>query len=447
MQLDSGTLFFLFIASLLPSQYGAEVYNITPSHPLVEGQTLVSPGLRFELGFFTLNSAANKYVGLWHRSIFPRKYVWVANRDMPIATTDILATLRIGRNGSLELVDGKQNSVWSTNATVLVSSSSTSSVAAFLSDDGNFVAKDVVKAGQPIWQSFDYPGDTMLPTQRVGYNSKSKYSSFLIAWKSESDPSSGIYTAEEGRATEMPPQVIIRVNRSTPFWRSGPWEKSKFIGVPDMDDRYRTYLDISSQGKIKLMYADNGRNWSLYWKALENPCDKYGACGPFGICKASESTICNCMKGFVPKSHQKWSKGDWTGGCVRKTELSCDRQTTKRSVPLQGKQDDNDDRFWKIIGAKVPDYYEYMTSFSAQYMPNECKTRCLNNCSCLAYAYVNNIGCLVWSKDLIDIQEFSMGGVDIYIRVANKELGEGKPIKLIASLTAIGLIIILAAIV
>ncbi|KAM5588479.1 G-type lectin S-receptor-like serine/threonine-protein kinase [Rosa sericea] len=467
------SMFFLFILILLPPHYHcSQVYNITALQPLVQGDTLVSPRGIFELGFFSPNGSANKYVGIWHKNIFPRKVVWVANREKPIAVTGSLASLRISSNGSLELVDGNQNSVWSTNVTIQVSSSNTSSFAAVLSDEGNFVVKDVTRAGQSIWQSFDYPGDTMLPIQRLGYNTKSKKGTILTAWKSESDPSTGIYTVEGGRATEVPAQVIIWINRSTPFWRSGPWDKSKFIGLPDMDDRYlngfeveenveqgteyfslklfdafAAYLDISSQGKPKLMYSDNGRNWSIYWETLENRCDIYGACGPFGVCKASESPICKCLKGFVPKSHHEWSKGDWTGGCVRKTELFCERQKTKKSVPLQGKQDDNDDGFWKIVGVKVPDYYEYITSFNAQYTPNECKTQCLNNCSCLAYAYVNNIGCLVWSKDLKDIQKFSKGGVDLYIRLARKELGEGKPIKLIASLTAIGLMIILVAIV
>ncbi|KAM5588476.1 hypothetical protein ABKV19_006759 [Rosa sericea] len=468
------SMFFLFILILLPPHYHcSQVFYITHLRPLAHGDTLVSPSSIFELGFFSPNGSANKYVGIWHKNIFPRKVVWVANREKPIAVTGSLASLRISSNGSLELVDGKQNSLWSTDVPIQVSSSNASSFAAVLSDEGNFVVKDVTRVDdQSIWQSFHHPCDTLLPTQRIGYIFNSKNSgTFLTAWKSESDPSSGKYTIGGRWPTDMPTQVMIWINRSTPFWRSGPWDKSKFIGMPDMDDRYlngfqvvenveqgtsyfsfklfntsAAYIDISSQGKPKGMFSDNGRNWSIYWDTQDNRCDIYGACGPFGVCKANESQICRCLKGFVPKSHQEWSKGDWTGGCVRKTELFCERQKTKKSVPLQGKQDDNDDGFWKIVGAKVPDYYEYITPFN-EYTPNECKTQCLNNCSCLAYAYVNNIGCLVWSKDLYDIQKFSKGGADLYIRLARKELGERKPIKLIASLTAIGLMIILVAIV
>ncbi|XP_062001367.1 G-type lectin S-receptor-like serine/threonine-protein kinase SD1-29 [Rosa rugosa] len=468
------SMFFFFILILLPTHYHcSQVYNITPLQPLARGDTLVSPSSIFELGFFSPNGSASKYVGIWRKNIFPRKVVWVANREKPIAVTGSLASLRISSNGSLELVDGKQNSLWSTDVTSEVSSSNTSSVAALLLDSGNFIVKDDAEA-DAVWQSFDYPGDTMLPNQRVQYNTKSKKGTILTAWKSESDPSAGIYTVEGGRAKEVPAQVIIWINRSTPLWRSGPWDKSQFIGVPDVDDRYlsgvtveedveegtqylsyksfgtlATYGYISSQGNFKFMYVQNDRNWSLYLETLKNPCDIYGACGPFGVCNSSETPICKCLKGFVPSSDQEWRTGNWTMGCVRQTDLSCEKQTDKKSFSLQGKQGYNDDGFWKMTGVKVPDYHQYITSLNTDDI-NGCMIQCLNNCSCLAYALVNNIGCLVWSKGLIDIVEFSRGGVDLYIRLARKELdsfaGEGKPIKLIAILTAIGLMIVLVAI-
>ncbi|KAL6180375.1 hypothetical protein ACLB2K_047039 [Fragaria x ananassa] len=95
---------------------------------------------------------------------------------------------------------------------------------------------------------------------------------------------------------------------------------------------------------------------------------------------------------------------------------------------------------------KVPDFHQYLISL-AQDKFEDCKIQCLSNCSCLAYAYVDNIGCLVWSKDLIDMQQFPYFGEDLYVRQADSELDAGKPIKLIASLTAIGCMSILVAII
>ena len=52
------------------------------------------------------------------------------------------------------------------------------------------------------------------------------------------------------------------------------------------------------------------------------------------------------------------------------------------------------------------------------------QAKCLENCSCIAYAYDTGTACLPWTRSLIDAQKFSSGGVDLYMRVAFTELGE-----------------------
>ncbi|KAI5331029.1 hypothetical protein L3X38_021155 [Prunus dulcis] len=374
-------MFILFFFSLLLSQhYCAEVYNITSSQPLAQGQTLVSPGHIFELGFFSPsnNSENNKYVGIWHKNIYPQKVVWVANREKPIAAADTLASLTISSNGNLELIDGKQST------------------------------------------SFDYPSDTLLPSMLLGFDSKSGKRNVLTAWKSESDPSTGMFLG--GLTPQVPSQFVIWMNGSTPYWRTGPWDKSKFLVVPAMDDGYLSgyYLDDNvKQGTKYFSYNFLVKTVAYSDKYMEHVDSS-----------ESPTSICKCLKGFVPNSHEEWSKGNRTGGCVRQTKLSCESNTNK-SVTLRGKGDG----FSKMVGLKVPDFHEYITSSSDA---EECKIQCRNNCSCLAYAYVNNIGCLAWSKDLIDIQELSSGEVDLFILLEGAELDEGNRMKLIVSLTAIG---------
>nr|XP_028959433.1 G-type lectin S-receptor-like serine/threonine-protein kinase At1g61550 [Malus domestica] len=313
------TMFFLIFFILLLSQHHcAEVYEITPSQPFSQTQTLVSPSRIFELGFFSPNGSVNKYVGIWHTNISPRKVVWVANRENPIAASDTLANLTISSNGNLELVDGKQNSLWSTNISVPSNGS-----AAELLDNGNLVVKDDDVGADPLWQSFDYPSDTILPNMVLGFNSKSGKRSLMKAWKSESDPSAGLFLA--GLSRDVPSQVFIWINESKPYWRSGAWDKSMFIGVPDMDGQYLSgftlnadvnqgtkyfsyrffdntlsYFGISSDGVLSLKLSDNGSNWWLSWEALVNPCEIYGTCGVNGVCKGSESPNpnCECLKEF-----------------------------------------------------------------------------------------------------------------------------------------------------
>ncbi|KAL3740270.1 hypothetical protein ACJRO7_021534 [Eucalyptus globulus] len=52
-----------------------------------------------------------------------------------------------------------------------------------------------------------------------------------------------------------------------------------------------------------------------------------------------------------------------------------------------------------------------------------CESWCRSSCSCLAYSYVSTIGCMLWSKDLNDIEEFPTAGEDLFVRVASVKAG------------------------
>ncbi|KAF8030036.1 hypothetical protein BT93_E2456 [Corymbia citriodora subsp. variegata] len=262
------------ILFLLQALQGKAVFNITASEPLLQNQTLLSNSQIFELGFFTPNGSQNQYVGIWFKNMTPSKVVWVANRDQPLANTDRSASLTIGTDGNLKLLDGQQSLVWSTSITV----HSNYSVATLL-DYGNFVLQD--RNLNEIWGSFDEPTDTLLPSMKLGINVKTGKKAYLVSWKSENDPSSGSLVL--GITPQTPPQAVSW-NGSTPYWRGGQWDKSTFVGIPDMDNTYMSgfsllqdiqqgtsyfiinnnnnsffgYLFISSNGSIKLMYWDDG---------------------------------------------------------------------------------------------------------------------------------------------------------------------------------------------
>ncbi|GLT45650.1 hypothetical protein SLA2020_194660 [Shorea laevis] len=410
----------------------AVTYNITSSNPLSQNEILISPAQVFELGFFRPNNSTNQYVGIWYKNIAPRTVVWVANRENPVI--DSLASLKIGSDGNLKLVDGNEVILWSNNVSVQSNSS-----VAVLSDNGNFVLQD-----------------------GIGYDLERGERRVLSSWKSNSDPSRGDFVIEI--VPRSPPQAFIW-NGSVPYWRSGEWNKILFIGLPGMVSTYSSvfslvqnieqgsayfYLNlnttdrvanmvISSEGYLKMMIWGRDTGWQSIWKGPNNTCEVYGTCGPFGICKISKFPVCSCLEGFVLKSDEEWNKNNWTGGCVRRTELSCLAWTN-----LEASQGEETDKFWKMNGIKLLDKSKYQEVNDV----NECGQWCLNNYSCKAYAYVMGIGCLLWSEDLIDMQEFSSGGEDLFIRLASSELAHRKlRVDLIISLTTVSCIIILGALV
>lgn len=265
-------LFICFFLLAIFSTFGNA--DINTSSPLSMGQTLSSPNGVYELGFFSPNNTLNQYVGIWFKNISPQVIVWVANRDKPITKT--AANLTISSNGSLILLDGKQDVVWSTREAF-----TSKKCHAELLDTGNLVVIDDV-SGKTLWQSFENLGNTMLPQSSISYDISGGKDRVLTSWKSNNDPSPGEFSLEF--TPQVPPQGLIR-RGSKPYWRSGPWAKTKFSGIPGIDASYvspfsvvqdvekgtasfsysqlrnykLSYVTLTSEGKMKILWSD-GKN-------------------------------------------------------------------------------------------------------------------------------------------------------------------------------------------
>ncbi|CAF1837964.1 unnamed protein product [Brassica oleracea var. botrytis] len=428
----------LLLTMLLKFSHG----SITPTNPLSIGQTLSSSNDVYELGFFSPHNTQDQYVGIWLKGTTPQVVVWVANREDPV--TDPLANLTISSNGSLLLSNGKDGVVWSTEGTFASNRSH-----AELSNEGNFIITENV-TGRILWESFEHLGNTMLPFSTLAYNLTTGEKQVLTSWKSDTDPSPGDFMVE---ITPQVPSQLFTKRGSASYWRSGPWAKTRFIGIPLMDASLTspfsleqdangsvsfTYVDrnikpprvmITSEGPVKI-FQHNGIEWELDFEVPANPCDHYGVCGPFGLCVMSSSLTCKCFKGFVPKSIEEWERGIWTDGCVRRTELLCQGNVTNENI------------FHPIANTKPPDNYEFTSASHAK----DCHRSCLENCSCLAFSFINGIGCLVWNQELMDVVQFSEGGELLSIRLASSEVGGNNSKKtIVAIVVSLSLFVILGS--
>lgn len=150
--------------------------------------------------------------------------------------------------------------------------------------------------------------------------------------------------------------------------------------------------------------------------ASVNPCDKSGTCGGFGVCNSQGSPICSCLRGFDPRNNEQWETGNWSSGCVRRVDLSCELGNNINGSNNSRREDDG---FFKLQITILSEYSELWYGTE-----NQCQTRCLTNCSCLAYLFVDNTGCRFWSGNLIDLQKSPTASAsNLYIRVSNSELG------------------------
>uniref|UniRef100_A0A0D9WAH8 non-specific serine/threonine protein kinase n=1 Tax=Leersia perrieri TaxID=77586 RepID=A0A0D9WAH8_9ORYZ len=115
---------------------------------------LVSPSGEFSCGFYKV--ATNAYTfAVWFTSSADATVAWMANRDAPVNGVGSRAELR--KDGSLVLQDYDGHVVWSTNTT------GTTADRVNLLDTGNLVVSDA--GGDTLWQSFDWPTDTLLAGQ------------------------------------------------------------------------------------------------------------------------------------------------------------------------------------------------------------------------------------------------------------------------------------------
>ncbi|KAK9223708.1 hypothetical protein WN944_012154 [Citrus x changshan-huyou] len=449
--------FFLIVCSL--AHFGRAVNTITKGQSIKDGESLISNGEIFELGFFSPENSSLRYVGIWYHQIDEKAVVWVANRNRPIS--DERGTLTIGNDGNLMVLNGNSIAVWSSNASVV-----SNNTAALLEDDGNLIltnSEDIGNLGKAYWQSFNHPTDTHLPGMRVGVNSALGENRVFTSWKSASDPSPGNFTM--GVDPQGSPQIVIweQLKRR---WRSGQWNSVIFTGVPTMatltsflfgfklspresdGSMYFTYVPANASYLLRfrigwdgneeqLRWDGSAKKWSVIQKQPADDCELYNFCGNFGICNALGSTKCTCMEGFVPKHFEQWRMGNWSAGCIRRTQLQCQRNRSEAG------ESGGEDGFKVFKNVKLPDFADVVSVGQ-----ETCKDKCLQNCSCNAYADINGIGCMLWRGELIDVKSFEKGGNLLHVRLPDSELGGRSKISnaVIAIIVVIGALLLGASV-
>ncbi|KAM4116115.1 hypothetical protein ACJW30_02G026500 [Castanea mollissima] len=397
--------------------------SITKSKSVSDGITLVSKHESYALGFFSPGNSRKRYLGIWYNNIPVRTVVWVANRLNPI--NDSSGLLMVNSSGSLVLLSQNRTVAWSANSTKQARNPIVQ-----LLDSGNLVLREENEENPEnyLWQSFDYPSDTWLPGMKIGWDLRTGLERRVTAWKSPDDPSPGELSV--GIELHKYPEIVF--NKGTEkFFRTGPWNGLTLSGVPfllkenpvytydfviNSDEVYiifnlinnsvvsRALLNETSSLYERYIWVSREKKWSRYISMPNDDCDRYNLCGPYGNCIIGDSPICQCVEGFKHKSPDTWNPDEWSKGCVRNTQLSC---KYKDKIG-----------FAKFVGLKMPDTTYSWVNRSMNL--HECRDKCLNNCSCTAYANSNiengGSGCAMWFGDLIDIRQVAANGRDAYMQ-------------------------------
>ncbi|KAK8678778.1 hypothetical protein V6N13_144263 [Hibiscus sabdariffa] len=359
-------LISLFTGTICVSSSGVETDTLAPGQELKDSESgyLVSAGGTFRLGFFSPGTSKNRYLGMWYNQPQPadRKAVWVANRNNPLF--DKSGILVIDEVGGLEVLHGGGSPF------VLSSAQATGNVSATLLDSGNFILKELSSDGSTkriLWQSFDYPTDTLLPGMKLGINLKTGHIWSLRSWISDDVPATGSFTL--GRDPSGASQLIITWQEKL-YWTSGVWRNSS----KRFD--FATILSHESDHDFSFTENEDQRYFSF---SMKNPrtVSRYTITSSGEILdrlKAEPFVRCGS---FQIRFHMNLSSG-----CIGQTEPSCGRRFFELSrnpkAPLKGRV-----KFGEYSNLSLYD----------------CEANCYSHCSCVAFAYDSQTAsCDVWRR-------------------------------------------------
>ena len=316
------------------------------------------------------------------------RWVWEANRGKPVGEN---ATLTFGTDGNLVLAHADGRVAWQTGT------AGKGVVGIELLSNGNWVLYD--SKGKFIWQSFDYPTDTLLVGQslKIGgvtklvsrasasENSDGKYSLVMeskrlaMYYKSSNSPKPMIYTSlfdiEKGilqnvTMTGTPDDLGYAYSLYLTYYRSGsPYPSGGRNLVRPKYNSTSTFLRLDIDGNIRLYtYFDkvDNQGWEVTYTLFdrdsgdETECQLPERCGKFGVCEDSQCVACPSPKGLM----------GWSKDCAPLKLSGCG---------------ESDFQYYKLEGVD-----HFMIKYSrgdGAVKQTQCLSKCSKDCKCMGYFY------------------------------------------------------------
>ncbi|CAL5202596.1 unnamed protein product [Lathyrus oleraceus] len=387
MKMTHSPIFFTLLILLFHLPHSSSFSLSVENH---EENAIVSPKGTFTAGFYPIGENAYSFA-IWftqnHKKLNNNAtIVWMANRDQPV--NGKRSTLSLLKTGNLVLTDAGQFNVWSTNT------NSSKQLKLFLYDTGNLILREHNINGFILWQSFDFPTDTLLPDQSfTGYMN-------LVSSKSSTNYSSGsykllfdndnllrlLYDGPRGSSAYWPDPLLLtwqdarstyNSSRVATLNRWGNFSSSDDFNFKTSD--YGTMLQrrviLDFDGNVRVYSRKHGQEkWSVSAQFHQQPCQIHGICGPNSTCSYDPRTgrKCSCLPGYNMVNNQ-----DWSQGCKPSFQFSCNNETKYGF------------KFLPHV-----EFYNYDYGFHKNFTYKQCKYLCLRLCECIAFQfrYVKNKG-------------------------------------------------------
>ncbi|KAL3751067.1 hypothetical protein ACJRO7_011957 [Eucalyptus globulus] len=344
----------------------------------------LSPSREFAFGFRSLSNGNNAkderlfLLSIWYNKIPSETVVWFANGDRPAPENSKLA---LTSNLGLVLTDPQGEEMWkSENILGDVSR-------AIFNDTGNFVILD--SKSEKLWQSFEDPRDTLLPSQTLGKNellasrrsgeifSRGKFQLRMLdrgdlVLNTINLPSNHaneeydiIKTAGDSNGSASSGKELVFSDSGSLFVLKENGEEVYLsqAKVPSASDFYlRVTLDFD--GVLTQYYhprnSSTDGSWSILWTQPENICSDVVSQGGVGVC--GYNSICTLGEHNRPNYEEKQNHGS--------------AEDIYTFVEL------------KNTGFP-PSNYAQLGPFSE----DECRNSCLHDCMCAVAVHVDGTIC------------------------------------------------------
>ncbi|XP_030470578.1 G-type lectin S-receptor-like serine/threonine-protein kinase LECRK1 [Syzygium oleosum] len=404
-------LAFLFVTA---TSQGQKNISLTDTLTPTSKSSWLSPSGVFAFGFYQRGNGF--YVGVFLPGTSNKIAVWTYGRDNPPLPSN--STLRFDSSGKLVLQSAQAQDAY-------VATPIGTTASASMLDSGNFVLYNSSQG--VIWQSFDWPTDTILGGQTLSAEQK------LHSSASVTDPSTGLFLA-----IMQSDGVLALYPVGTPFtgaygyWDSGRPNNGTNVTLHLEDDGFlyllkppSIYLSnftspggpkedmiyvarIDPDGLFRLYSYNTTRkdDWPVKYNVSIDRCSPKGICGLNAFCtNIDQDYACPCLPGFASV---KDSNGN--AGCERNfTAESC------KNPPASYDMQPVSITIWEDAT------YSALTSLTQ----DECVEACRQDCNCEAVAYNATQFC---SKQKLPLRFGGrlIGGNNslLYVKVGNAGSGE-----------------------
>ncbi|KAJ1284625.1 hypothetical protein BS78_03G219300 [Paspalum vaginatum] len=337
---------------------------------------LVSSDATFSCGFLEVGENAFSF-SVWYTDAANKTAVWTANPGAPVNGRG--SRISFGRDGALALADANGTVVWASKTTG-------GGLAVSLLDSGNLVISDPSSSGSPaVWQSFDWPTDTLVPSQRLtkgtalvsGYFNLYFDNDNVLRLRYDGPDISSIYWPTPDYTAFQNGRTTYNISRIAVLDDTGVFLSSDNLRVDaaDLGPGVKRRLTIDPDGNVRIYSLDASTGgWTVTWAALAQPCSAHGLCGQNGICEYQPSLRCSCAPGY-----EMVDRNDSRKGCAPVFSFSVTNCSQAAATPPEQR--------FTFVALPHTNFYGYDLGYNSSVTFEDCKKLCLEMCSCIAFSY------------------------------------------------------------